>query len=272
MRIIAKSGEFNLFVPDNAWYSFFNSPYVGHLLGTAVDIYFPDEVIFPMERGVVEKIRKVKPPQKYVKGEDYLIAIRLNSSLCMKILHVKPEVEVGDKLQMGDEIGNMITSGFFMPWSSKHAHIEIRKCNDYLRARGGLELEPVVYRAVPSTTTNEFRIVEREKYFCWALPLRTSGYALTPLSPDGNPVEGGLPHYGYGAVFSPVRAVEIFGQIARVEKRFGFGGLFRFSFQLYANGKKIKGIGVYCNQPRIKIIGNCRDMDMKVKISTASHP
>ncbi len=268
MRVIAKSGELKIFAPENAWYSFFNSPYIGHKLGTALDIYFPEKALFPMESGIVEKIRNVRPPQRYVKGEDYLIAIRLNSSFCLKVLHVKPSVNIGDKLYLGDEIGDMIVSGFFMPWSSKHAHVELRKCDDYLRARGGIELMPVMHTSVPSTETYEFRIVEKDTHFCWALPLKASKFSLTPLSSGGNPIEGGLPHYGFGGVFSAVEEINILGQSVKVERKFGYG-LFNFKTQLYANGKKIKGIGVYCNQPRIKIIGDCKDLDEKVMISTS---
>ena len=266
MRDIAEWENISIFVPENAWYSFFNSPYIGHKLGTAIDIYFPDDGLFPVERGVVEKIRNVKPPKRYIKHDDFVIVIHISSGICLKVLHVKPKVRIGEKLMLGDSIGEMISSGFFLPWSSKHAHIEIRRCNDSIRARGAFPLKPIYYSSVPATKGNEFRIVETHENFCWAEPVEKEDYALTPLTYQWYPIEGGIPHYGYGAVFSSVKVVNIFGRRVKVDKFLGYAGLFPTDFHILANGKMIKGIGIYCNQPKIKIIGGCGDIEDEVHV------
>ncbi len=68
-------------------------------------------------------------------------------------------------------------------------------------------------------------------------------------------IEGGIPHYGYGAVFGDVDKINVFGRNLTVEKRFGHVGIFNTNFDMRAQGQEIKGIGVYCNQEKIKMLG-----------------
>lgn len=49
-------------VPDNVWYSFFNSPYPGHKLSTAVDVYYCEKTFFPFEEGMVEEDQRGLEP------------------------------------------------------------------------------------------------------------------------------------------------------------------------------------------------------------------
>ena len=268
--IIAEQGDIKIDVPRDVWYSFFNSPYIGHKLGTALDIYFRDYALFPLAEGFVIKIREVKPPQKFFKGKDFVIIFRITNNLCLKVLHVRPTIKVGEKVSLGDEIGEMVESGFFMPWSSKHMHMEIRYCKDSIRARGGLLLRPIILSNVPHAREYEFKIMERYNEFCWAMPRKTEGYSMTPITSNGHGIEGGLPHYGYGALFSKDKKLNVFGQTIKVERAMENVGLFKTNFQIFANNRKIKGIGIYCNQPRIKIIGGCENMEDEVEITAKS--
>ena len=52
-------------------------------------------------------------------------------------MHVKPNIQVGDLLEVGDYIGTTIRNGYFAYWSSPHLHLEIRPYDDAIRARGG---------------------------------------------------------------------------------------------------------------------------------------
>ena len=265
--IIAKHGEIEIHAPEDTWYSFFNSPYVGHREGSAIDIYFPEEALFPVEEGVVEMIRRVNPPQRYVKGGDFLTIFRVSDNICLKILHVASKVKIGEKLALGDPIGEQIISGFFMPWSSKHAHVELRRCEDSIRARGGLPLRPIIVNNVPIAHGNEFEIVESSENFCWAVPRKTHGRSMTPIAFKGHGIEGGLPHYEYGAVFSNVDSIHLFGHTVEVTKFTDRIGFFKTDFQILVNNRRVRGIGVYCNQPKIKIIKCSFEKGEEVRIS-----
>jgi len=261
---IAHYRELYLDVPLKAWYSFFNSPYVGHRSGAAVDVYYPDLPLFPLESGKVVEIRGVKAPKHLPKEEDYVIAVQVSEKICLKILHVKPKIGVGEKLHLGDPLGEMLISGFFMSWSSKHAHFELRNCNDRIRARGGLPLTSIVQDRVPAAAGAEFIVKEKHAHFYWLSPQRTSGQGLTPI---GTPaIEGGLPHYGYGAVFGNTEKINIFGKDLQIVRRFDNIGLFNISLDLQVEGQKVTGIGIYCNQEKIKLIGGNFEVGEKIKI------
>ncbi len=261
---IARYGDLFIDVPRDSWYSFFNSPYVGHRAGAAVDVYFSSLPLFPMESGKVVEIRRVRAPKNLPMEEDYVIAIEISDNICLKVLHVKPNVKEGDKLALGDSLGEMLISGFFMPWSSKHAHFELRPCNDRIRARGAFPLTPLIQRLVPRAAGREFIVKEKHENFYWLVPRRTSGRDLTPI---GNPsVEGGIPHYKYGAVFGNVEKINLFGREFKVEKKYGEIGIFSADFPLRVEGQKIKGIGVYCNQEKIKLLGGDFEEGEKIRM------
>jgi len=252
---IAKIRGLRFEIPKDTRYSFFNSPYPPHRLGTAVDVYFREKALFPFEEGVVEEIKKIRTPQYVPIREDYLIIFKVQS-FCLKVLHVKPNVEVNEKIHLGDEFGELVVSGFFRPWSDKHAHFELRECIDRYRARGGLPVKPELLKLVSVAKGNRFEVVEKKENYYWLKPLRRAGKSLTPLTFQNAPLEGGLPHYHYGAVFESFDKVEIFGKEICIEERLPSGvGIFNADFEIFVDGQKVKGIGLYCNEERIKLIG-----------------
>ena len=252
---IASSDAGMLWVPDDVWYSFYNSPYVGHRNGTAVDVYYSHSMLFPCEEGRVREIRKVKTPMHIPFNEDYLIIVEMRNA-CLKILHVEPHVTVGEKLNRGDEVGILIPSGYFMPWSDKHAHIEFRRCEDARRARGGMPLRPIYNAKIPGTTDGEFVVVEKKEHYYWIKPLRAKFIGMSPVSNGKCSLEGGIPHYGMGAIIGGCTDFKFSGM--RIEARNkNDSGVFLFNpnFTLYGNEKKIKGIGIFSNRNTIKMIG-----------------
>ena len=252
---IARYNDIFIWAPAYTWYSFFNSPYIGHREGAAIDIYYNDKPLYPFEEGIVYEVRKIRTPRNIPINEDFLIIIKLNEEICIKILHVKPKVGVGERLHLGDEFGEMIASGFFMPWSNKHAHLEIRKCNDRYRARGAYPLLPILHKSVPSTSQNVFEVVEKEREYYWLKPLNKDAKRLTPLGYENFSIEGGLPHYKYGAIFGKVGNLRLFNENFSCNHFINNACLFNAEFEIYANGQKVKGIGIYCNQEKIKLIG-----------------
>ena len=254
MRIAIVEG-FPLYVPKNAWWSFYNSPYPAHRLGTAVDVYFPDEALFPFEEGRVVATRRVRTPGYVPVREDYLTIVKVDG-FCLKVLHVKPKVVEGEHLTLGDPLGEMVVSGFFSPWSDRHAHFELRPCHDAYRARGAFLIHPILLELVPSLRGDELEVVECTENYCWARPLKTEGRSLTPLTSGGFSIEGGLPHYRYGALFGGVDNVKLFGLELSVGERLSNGvSIFDANFRVLANGKEIRGVGVYCNNSLFKLVG-----------------
>ncbi len=263
---IAEIEGLNLEIPKDSWFSFFNTPYAGHRLGTAVDVYFPDRALFPFEEGRVMEIKRVRTPRYVPVREDYLLIIKV-CDFCLKVLHVMPAVKIGEKLSLYDEIGSLIVSGFFRPWSDMHAHFELRNCTDRYRARGGLLIHPRILKLVPVAKGSEFEVVEKSTHYAWLEPLKRGGKSLTPLSFGDAPIEGGIPHYHYGALFGPADEIEIFGVRTAVSERLPNGvGLFRTEFRILVNRLEVRGVGAYCNQPRIKLIGSPFDVGDVVEV------
>ncbi|WP_324735988.1 hypothetical protein VFC49_02115 [Thermococcus sp. SY098] len=252
---IARVKGLDFKIPKEAWFSFFNTPYPGHKVGTAIDVYFPNKVLFPFEEGKALEIKKVRTPRYVPIREDYLTIFQVEG-FCLKALHVKPSIKVGDKVYLGDEIGELVVSGFFRPWSDRHAHFELRDCKDRYRARGGFLMHPKILKLVPTIKGNRFEVVEKTEHYYWLKPLKKGRKNLTPLSFDDIPIEGGLPHYHYGAIFGKRRKVEILEAKFSVDQELPNGvGIFNADFQIFANQQKVKGIGIYCNQEKIKLIG-----------------
>jgi len=253
--LIARMRDVELHIPENAWYSFYNSPYTGHRNGTAVDVYFSDEALFPLSEGKVREIRKIDPPRFVPSDEEYLMIVEISPQSCLKVLHVKPHVSVGEKLTKFDPLGKQIISGFFRPWSDRHAHFEIRNCSDPYRARGAYPLDIQILSLVPSTSRTEFVVEEKREYYYWLRPVKKDILSMTPLNYHGAGIEGGLPHYETGAVFGSLDEISLFGYRIPIRERRKKVSLFDADFSIYANGQRIKGIGAFCNQPFVKLIG-----------------
>lgn len=252
---IAEINGFGFQIPENVKYSFFNSPYPPHRLGTGIDVYFEGKALFPFEEGTVEEIKMIRTPRYVPVRRDYLIIFKVQG-FCLKVLHVNPSIKKGERIQFGDEFGELVVSGFFRPWSDRHAHFELRKCYDRYRARGGLLVKPELLKLVPVAGGNRFEVVERKENYCWLKPVKSGGRSLTPLTFQDAPLEGGLPHYHYGAVFGSFDEIEIMGVKIPVREMLPSGaGIFDTNFKVLANGREVRGIGVYCNERRIKLIG-----------------
>ncbi|MCD6525160.1 MAG: hypothetical protein J7K48_09300 [Thermococcus sp.] len=257
---IARINDLWLEIPD-VRYSFFDTPYTPHKLGTAVDVYFEEKALFPFEEGKLVEIRRIRTPRHIPVGDDYLLIFEVGD-LCLKVLHVEPGLKVGEKVFLGDEIGSLRLSGFFSPWSERHAHFEVRKCEDRYRARGGLTIFPEVKPLTPIAKGKEFEVVEKTPTYLWLRPLKTRGRGMTPF---GN-IEGGLPYYKYGAIFNGKEA-ELFGKPLEATEVLPNGvGIFTANFEVFASEQKVRGVGVYCNEGRVKLIGGDLEVGEVIEI------
>ena len=132
-------------------FSLYNSPYPAHDAGCAVDLYPDDNVGRSPVAGVVRETRTVRAPGKpYAADEEYLVLVDVDpersgirvdgidaNGLVARILHVRPRVESGDSVDVGDPLGPMIRSGFFAPWVANHVHVGFRRAGQNLHRAGG---------------------------------------------------------------------------------------------------------------------------------------
>lgn len=158
MKLAAKYQDIRLMAPDDAMISFFKSPFAAHETGSAVDIVYGDfskGAHSPVD-GVVVDIREFDTPTPFKDRDfkEYLTAIRCGEFI-VKILHVKPSVEIGDRVRCGEEFGTFIKSGYFYFWNFSHLHVEVRMPDDYLRASNNMSLDIPVGTVIPSKNGGE---------------------------------------------------------------------------------------------------------------------
>jgi hypothetical protein len=205
--------------------SLYNSPYPAHDAGHAIDLYPDTNEGFSPVAGEVLSTRTVRTPAKpYAAAHDHLILLAPDDDWCARagvegvvarVLHVDPAVEAGDRVAVGDPLGEMVRSGFFAPWVDNHVHLGFRTADQNLvRASGSL---PVALPAPPTPLAwdGEGTVVEiGETYVVLdspAHPGRDAGWCGI-VADAGDPdagsarraragvLDGGLPHYDGGGV------------------------------------------------------------------------
>jgi hypothetical protein len=105
--------------------------------GGAIDIFgsreFGARVLSPIFGEVIIIDKSKVGIARHFKAEpfDYIIVIK-NNDVCIRILHVEPEIKVGDVVEVGDIIGKYIHTPLLPFWSYPHAHVEVKDCDDSL--------------------------------------------------------------------------------------------------------------------------------------------
>ena len=265
------------------------SPYYAHQHGLAIDIYqhLPldnYDVVSPISGKVIKTKKLIAPKAKFKGGidNDYIIVVQNfdNTELVYKILHVKPKVQVGDLLEVGDNIGSTIRNGYFAYWSSPHLHLEIRPHNDAIRARGGKDFSLNIdknEKLEKSSSYNQFKEIPLEihsvypEFLLAKLPTKfyhsiKPFYGIKGNTSNMNCIlDGGIPHYKYGTIISQhelnINSLNsvYFGQhkigsLQEVRGDFGFVNFNHVKFLL--NNKEIRGISLFLANftPLIKLI------------------
>ncbi len=276
-------------IPKSSHFSIGTSPYYAHQHGLAIDIY-PNltlenvEILSPVS-GIVQTVKILRAPKaKFPDGVniDYLILLNNpnNSEILWKIMHVNPDIKVGDKIDMGDYLGKTIRNGYFAYWSSPHLHLEIRSINDAIRARGGRNFSLAIEKKGKSkefskevnvtkipieiySFSSEIILAYLPKHFYhnifpfYGVKVRVNNLECI--------LDGGIPHYKIGTVIFqqnptsdklyPVHiGVHKIGTLHELNEQFGF---FKFNnVKFYLNNKKIRGLSLYLANflPLIKII------------------
>jgi hypothetical protein len=206
---VASSEGVTIFCPQDGLYSLFNSPYPAHRLASGLDIY-PESSYAPSPvSGVVLKTRKVRAPAGRGFQDDGFDAATLIQSLenprkTVKILHVNPTVTEGQKIEVGQNLGTMIRSGYYGWATSPHIHVEVREPDDPIRARGGhiISRKPILS---PQNQLEELagRVAHiRPEYTILTLKDDVRYGLVADIGGRPGVLDGGIPYYGwFGAHF-----------------------------------------------------------------------
>ncbi len=260
---IADSNGIELYTDDEWYFSFTNSPYYSHKRFSSIDIY-PQRGVktaFSPVEGTVIEARKLKLMN------DYFLAIKSgNQETCVKILHVKPTIRIGEHLNLGDEIGQFIWSPFFDFWTDLHMHLEVRPLDDRLRAGGAYPINPknnLIKKARKDIDRKSFRVeMKSERYTLLTLDSKIPIFS-TPLALEFDDLqfflEGGLPHYRHGSFWTSTKIsqknLKTLNKFIRIDfTREGYIHFFYSNSEPVIQGVCYKGIGLYLNDPHIKII------------------
>jgi hypothetical protein len=146
---VASAEGVTLLSPSSGIVAFHSSPYPVHVQGGAVDIFTGREFNVPAISPVSGKVNmidksKVGVPRHFKSDpHDYIISLEVED-VCVRLLHVEPSVEVGDFVEVGDEIGKYIRTPLLPFWSYPHAHCEVKDCKDTQSPLDAFPLTPEV--------------------------------------------------------------------------------------------------------------------------------
>jgi len=268
-------------------FSLFNSPYVAHDDGRAIDLYPPagaETVPSPVAGEVLETRTVTAPPQPYAADEDHLVLVETADGVA-RLLHVDPALEAGETVAVGDGLGEPVRAGFFAPWVPNHLHLEFREAaaNPY-RATGSV---PITVEAAvqPLPWDGTGTVVETGR--TWArldAPTHPAPgerfVGLAATGPDGEPVgvlDGGLVHYDGGGLLGAGRRAPPDGGVHLAGARVGTAEGRRVAWAdvtVRANGAAVTGIACHAARDRagVKLVG--RDLGLAVgeRVAVAVDP
>ena len=242
-------------------FSLYNSPFVAHDHGCAIDLYPDDEwtsagtALSPVTGEVVETRAVAAPQRPYAADEDHLVLVDTGEYVA-RLLHVKPGVEPGDTVAAGDPLGALVRAGFFAPWVPNHIHLGFRRPDaDHHRASGSLPIElGVDPEPVPWDGTGT--VAETGETWAWldgpAHP--APGERFAGLESAGGVLDGGVPHYDAGGLLGGGEHAEIAGQrVGSVSGR----DVSWYDCTVLVNGDPVTGIALFCVRDRfgVKLVG-----------------
>ena len=249
-------------------FSLYNSPFVAHDHGCAIDCYPGDEwhpvetAPSPVAGEVMETKAVTAPPQPYAAEKDYLLLVDTGDYVA-RLLHVKPGVDAGDEIAVGDPLGELVRAGFFAPWVPNHIHLGFRErdANPY-RASGSLPID-VAVDVTPVAWDGTGTVADRGETWAWLdTPAHPDpGESFAGIESDGGVLDGGFPHYdGGGLLGSGERAMLAGQQVGTVSGR----DVTWANCTVYANGDPVTGIALCCSRDRlgVKLVGEGIDLDV----------
>ncbi len=224
-RFVPVAGGFGVKIhaPSDGCIAFCNSPFPAHRESSALDIYpagaqFGDEVFSPVS-GFVKETRKFSSPNLFPDKPplcEYLILIESddNPDVYVKIIHARPRVKKGDRVNVGDTLAVLVRSGYWAFSIDPHIHVELRNPKDAVRALGSYPLEVLNSSEkreinVPLRNDELGVVVKAEKRYAivqpnpenWVTIGNFSGLAVN-FGNDIGILDGGIPIMGYGGIIT----------------------------------------------------------------------
>lgn len=254
-------------------FSLYNSPYTAHDTGSAIDLY-PEadatDASSPVS-GTVTMTRTVQaPPKPYAEETDHLIVVDTGEYL-VRIMHVEPGVEPGERVVAGESLGRPVRAGFFAPWVDNHLHVGVRPREaDPLRASGSLRIDPAV-DVEPLAWDGRGTVVERgDTYVLLDEPAHPApGEYFAGLGTlDGEGVlDGGVPHYDCGGVLGRSVDAPEASPVTLAGARAGVAtgrDVTWDELTVVANGEQITGIALFADRETFGAKLICPDASFSV--------
>lgn len=230
MHVIGEAKGIKIHSPEDAYFSYFNSPYTGHAHAAAIDIYpyhqeWGGHVASPVS-GKIVRIKKIKMGRKKefpTEVFDYVIAIQPEGTEAniVRIMHCKPSLKEGEIVDLRDTIGSTIRSRYFNYWTGPHYHVEIMRLDSFPRSTQSYPLElPFRFDSIITRETSaeiEFHVESVSEDHIIGYPRKLSVtsidgfYGLSAFDNESNIVgiiDGGLSHYKHGGIIGHTFPIE----------------------------------------------------------------
>ena len=253
-------------------FSLYNSPFVAHDEGCAIDCYPEGERAPSPVAGEVLDTKTVQaPPQPYAADHDYLILIDTGEYVA-RLLHVRPGVAAGDSVAVGEDLGELVRAGFFAPWVPNHIHLGFRDAdaNPY-RAAGSLPVEAGVDVEALSWDGTGTVVETGETWARLDSPAHPApGERFVGLASGDGVLDGGFPHYEWGGLLGGDTATEatLAGRLIGTAD----GRTVTWDdVRVLANGEPITGLALYCSRDDagVKLVGEGVDLAVGERVTVA---
>ena len=282
MHVIGEANGIMIHSPEDAYFSYFNSPYTGHAHAAAIDIYpyhqeWGGPVASPIS-GKIVRLQKTKMGRKKefpTEDFDYGIAIQPEDKdeNIVRIMHCKPSLKEGELVDLGDTIGSTIRSRYFNYWTGPHYHVEIMHLDSFPRSTQSYPLElPFRFDSIIARETSteiEFLVESVTEDHIIGYPRNLSitsiggFYGLSAFDNESNIVgiiDGGLSHYRHGGIIGHTFPIE--GSLVGLRNlpagmiRYPLKGASFFqrgpSLSCFLNDKKLRGISCFIYPKQFK--------------------
>lgn len=230
MRCVGVASGVELFAPNDSYFSYFNSPYIGHRRGSSIDIYpshrsWGGPAFSPID-GKIVRVKEIAMGERKVfpsENRDYAIAIRSEdeSNYVVRVLHCYPSVSVGQSVTKGDEIGGLLRSRFFCFWTGPHYHVEVLPETGFHRSSKSSPITVNFPKASPvgrgSPKEIECEVVESSADVLIGVSKSAPHAKVGDLqghlarigtASKGGILDAGVPHYEHGGIIAGGSAEE----------------------------------------------------------------
>ncbi|NHN41587.1 hypothetical protein G9C85_08045 [Halorubellus sp. JP-L1] len=263
-------------------YTAYNSPYVAHDRGCAIDLYPEGDAAPSPVAGEVIATETVRaPPKPYAPAEDHLVVVDCGPVVA-RIMHVDPSVEVGDSVEVGQDLGDLVRAGFFARWVPNHLHVGFRRHDqNHLRAGGSLPLDLGV-DPTPVDWDGTGTVVDAaDTYAVLDAPeVPDDGFCGLAATVDGQRVvlDGGFQHYDAGGLHADATGpVSLLGEtVGDARKSPGSANDVAWRpVTVRANDRPVHGISLFCGQRgdyAVKIVGDDHGLEAGDRVEVTLDP